>query len=85
MEIPKIQIIELKPEKTKNSPLFLLIFVLEELFELLRVLHVRAAVCLWVEHTQPGPSANLYKHTHIHTSNQKDNLATCAVTKQASV
>lgn len=86
MEMPKIQLIELKAvDKTKNSPLFLLIFVLEELFELLRVLHVGAAVCLWVKHTQPGPSADLYKHTHIHTSNQKNNLATCAVTKQAGV
>lgn len=53
--------------KKQSVPLFLLIFVLEELFELLGVLHVRAAVRLWLKHTQPGPSADLQTHTHTHT------------------
>lgn len=48
---------------TKNvSPFFLLIFVLEELFEFLRVFHIGAAVCLWVKHTQPSPPPNLNTH-----------------------
>lgn len=42
-----------------KMPFLLLIFVLEELFELLGVLHVGAAVRLWVKHTQPGSPPNL--------------------------
>lgn len=45
------------------SPLLLLIFVLQELFELLRVLHVGAAVCLGVERAEPRPPAHLNAHT----------------------
>lgn len=48
--------------EAKLSPFFLLIFILKELFELLRVLHVGAAVSLWVKHTQPRPSAHLKTH-----------------------
>lgn len=71
--------------KKQSVPLFLLIFVLEELFELLGVLHVRAAVRLWLKHTQPGPSADLQTHTHTHALNQKNSFAAQAVTKEASV
>lgn len=48
------------------SPFLLLIFVLEELFELLRVLHVGAAVRLWVKRTQPRPPADLQVHVREH-------------------
>lgn len=46
-----------------SSPLLLLIFVLQELFELLRVLHVGTAVCLGVERAQPRPPAHLKAQT----------------------
>lgn len=66
--------------KTESSPLFLLIFVLEKLFELLRVLHVGAAVRLWIEHTEPSPPADL--HTHIFTREQSTLATTWKVTRQ---
>lgn len=47
------------------SPFLLLIFVLEKLFEFLRVLHIGAAVRLWVKHTQPSPPP--YLNTHFTT------------------
>lgn len=53
-----------------RSPLLLLVFILEELFELARVLNVRAAVRLWVQQAQPRPPAHLGAQSIVNSDKQ---------------